>query len=105
MASRHDISLERIVTNDEPIFLNGDFSIVESDEQHIQDTINAFPSWWKEYPLQGVGIKAWLGSPANIQDMTKAIRLQLQADGYTVTNPKITLNPDGSLIINPNATI
>lgn len=106
MASRNDILLERIDgINDDFIFSNGDFAIGESDEQHIQDTINAFPNWWKEYPLQGVGIRAWLGSPANIQEMTKTIRIQLQADGYTVTNPKVILNADGSLLINPNATI
>ncbi len=104
--ARHDIKLSNTDGyNDDLFFANGDFVIAESDEQHIKDTINAFPSWWKEFPLQGVGIRSWLGSPSNLQEMSKTIRLQLQADGYNATNPKVVLSPDGSLVINPNAII
>lgn len=99
--ARQDISL---LENDY-VFVNGDFTIAESDEQHIQDTINAFRSWWKQYPEEGVGIFSWIGSPSNRQEIQKAIRLQLTNDGYSVSNPVVEFMPDGQLLITPNATI
>ena len=102
MASRYDI---QIVNND--LFFNAqvDFVIAVSDEQHIEDTINAFPGWWKEDPEDGVGIASYLGGPLNTQLLAKNIILQLTADGYTVTSPTVTLDTSGNLIVNPNATI
>ena len=38
---------------------NGDFAISESDNQHIADTLNAFPGWWKENPADGIGVFAY----------------------------------------------
>ena len=99
--ARQDI----LLNNNVPVFQFGDFVVAESDEQHIADTINAFPSWWKENPEQGVGIRAWIGSPANKQDIQRIIRLQLTADGYTVENPSVIFEPNGELKITPNATI
>jgi hypothetical protein len=82
----------------------GDFVIVASDEQHIKDTVNAFPGWWKQNPADGIGARAYLGSSGQIQALSRQIRLQLQSDGYTVGNPKIVYN--GSLLtINPDASI
>lgn len=101
MASRIDI----LITDNDLVFANGDLAFGVSDVQHIQDTINAFPGWWKEYPQEGVGISEWVGSPANVQEMSKAIRLQLVNDGYSVNNPVIKFEPNGGLTINPNATI
>lgn len=45
MAANQDIAL----MHNDLLIRNGDFVIGESDEQHIMDTINAFPGWWKEY--------------------------------------------------------
>lgn len=102
MASRYDI---KIVDNDLFISSRGDFVFAVSDEQHIQDTINAFPCWWKENPQDGVGISAWLGGPLDTQLLARKIILQLTADGYTVSNPTVKLDTSGNLIVNPNATI
>lgn len=82
----------------------GDFVIESSDEQHVQDTINAFPGWWKQFPADGVGARAYLGSSGQIQALSRNIKIQLQADGYTVNNPKISY-AGGQLTINPDATI
>jgi len=101
MASNYDIYL----VNNDCLVQNGDFDIAVSDEQHIIDTINGFPGWWKQYPQDGVGVGAWQKGAAQIQELTKQIRLNLQSDGYTVTNPLVTLSSDGKFIINPNATI
>ena len=101
MASRYDIALQ----DDEPIFANGDFTTGISDQQHIKDTINAFPSWWKQFPQDGAGIRSWIGAPGNKQELQKIIRIQLVSDGYTVTNPVVTLDVNGNLTVEPNATI
>ena len=83
--------------------VTGDFVSAPSDEQHIKDTINAFPGWWKQYPADGIGAMQYLGSAGQVQALARAIKLQLEADGYQVNNPKISY-AGGQLIINPDAT-
>jgi len=103
MATRFDLAIDG---NDLVIDNNtADFIFAPSDEQHIEDTINAFPGWWKEFPMDGVGIAAWLGGPVDKQVIAKKIRIELEKDAYTVNNPSITADTSGNLIINPNATI
>lgn len=84
--------------------VTGDFVIVASDQQHIEDTIAAFPGWWMQYPADGVGARAFLGSSGQIQNLARQIKLQLQSDGYTVKNPKVSY-VGGFLDINPDATL
>lgn len=84
---------------------NGDFLIAESDTQHVADTLNAFPGWWKENPQDGVGVFQYLNSAESEQALKRSIQIQLTSDGYTVTNPEVTINSNGQLNINPNATI
>lgn len=81
----------------------GDFAIVESDEQHIIDTIAAFPGWWKQNPADGVGLKAYESSSGQEQVLQRSIKIQLQSDGYQVNNPQVTYNADGELVVRPNA--
>ena len=99
MAVAYDIQLD---STGDLLFTNGDLVIDLSDEQHIQDTINAFPGWWKEFPADGVGIRAYIKSSGQQQELARNILLQLQADGYSVNNPLVTINAD-SITINPNA--
>jgi len=101
MAANYDIKL----LNNEPVISSGDFVIAQSDEQHIADTLNAFPGWWKEYPDDGVGVRAYLGGPVNTQLLAKNIQLQLSSDGYTVNGPLVSIDASGNLVIEPNATI
>ena len=84
---------------------NGDLMHVESAEKHIQDTINADVSWWKENATDGVGILNWLGGPGLKQKLQKKLRLELESDGYRVSSPIVKFEPNGDLTINPNATI
>ena len=95
----------QLLNNDLVINRQGDFVIAPSDEQHIEDTINAGPDWWKQYPADGCNATTWLGGPQDTQAKAKLIQIQLTSDGYQVSNPTITASPDGSLVINPNATI
>jgi hypothetical protein len=83
---------------------NGDFAIAESDPQHIADTINAFPGWWKENPADGVGIFQYINSGGQEQTIRKNLIIQLKSDGYTVSNPKVDVDSSGKITITPNAT-
>ena len=60
----------------------GDFSISESDPQHVQDIINSWAGWWKEFPTLGVGVKQYLGRSGGIQIVKRAIKIHLKSDGY-----------------------
>jgi hypothetical protein len=60
----------------------GDFAITQSDTQHVQDIINSWAGWWKEFPTLGVGIKRYLGRSGGVQLTKRAIRIHLKSDGY-----------------------
>ena len=98
MAVRYDYAL----INNDIVFNNGDLYVVESDTQHCIDTINAFAGWWKENPLDGVGIMAYTKSPADRQEIGRKMQVELKSDGYVCRSPTVTLTPDGQLSINPN---
>ena len=86
------------------MFANNDLFFVESDMQHIIDTMNAFPGWWKENPLDGVGIMAYTKSSTDLQELNRKVKIELISDGYKSTAPVVTLI-NGQLTINPNAQI
>ena len=83
---------------------NGDFKVGKSDQQHVVDIIESYAGWWKEYPTLGVGVQNYLNSNGNNQQLARNIIVQLVSDGFTVSNPEISLNTDGTFTINPNAT-
>jgi hypothetical protein len=87
------------------LFQNGDFAIAESDAQHISDTIESFPGWWKNYPSDGVGIFQYLNSVGQEQAIKRSLILNLQSDGYAVNNPVVEFDSSGQLKIIPNASI
>lgn len=100
MASRIDLKL---FENDLVVF-NDDFQLVESDEQHIADTINAAPGWWKENPTDGVGIMKFLKGKNVQQEAARAIQLNLQSDGYN-SRPIVNFDSLGNLIIDTNVNV
>jgi len=100
MALSRDIAL----FNNDLLIINGDLAISESDVQHVTDTINAFPGWWKQYPADGVGLFSFLNSSGQEDAIAQDIKIQLQADGYQVSYPSVVVNNDGTFTINPNAT-
>ena len=91
------------LNNNDLIIQDGDFAFAESDQQHVIDTINAFPGWWKENPTDGVGLMAFKKASTELQTINRKIKIQLQSDGYNVQDSVVKLSPDGKLIINPNA--
>ena len=99
MALNYDIAL----SNNDLLIQDGDFVIAQSDEQHIADTINAFPGWWKENPADGVGLLQYVRSSGKQQEIARSVKLQLQSDGYQVSNTTVTIDTNGLMIINPGA--
>ncbi len=99
MAASFDLKLK----DNDLVIEGGDFIISESDSQHIEDTINAFPGWWKQHQKDGVGIFAYLNSSGRQQELARKIKLELQSDGYNVERPIIDISQDG-IKVNPNAT-
>ena len=98
MPIRYDIAID----GNDLVFYNGDLVIAQSDTQHVIDTINAFPGWWKEYPFDGVGIMAYNKAPLNAQEISRKMKLNLSQDGYSAQDPSVKLSENGQLIINPN---
>ena len=85
---------------------NDDCTYVLSDADHIEDTIIAAPLWWKQFPTDGVAIRAYSGSTGQSQKLGSSIKKQLQNDGYVCDNPDLgnpLILPNGKLNINPNA--
>lgn len=87
------------------IIENSDLQYGLSDEQHIQDTINCAPGWWKENFADGVNIRSYLKSSGKEQFLSRKIKIELEKDLYTVSVPRVEIFPNGKMIIEPNATI
>jgi hypothetical protein len=98
MPVRYDYAL----SDNELVFKNGDLLIYESDTQHIVDTLNSFPGWWKEFPQDGVGLMQYTKSPAPLQEINRKVLVELESDGYKIAAPMVELSVDGKLSINPN---
>jgi hypothetical protein len=102
MSGRIDIAL----LNNDLAFKDGDFFYEIADTQHIVDTINAFPGWWKEFPAEGVGIMQYNKSNIDTQEINRNVKVNLQADGYVVKSPAVvTIDSGGALNINLDGII
>ncbi len=85
--------------------VDNDVQWVESDPQHVQDTINAAPGWYKENPADGVDVRAYLSSDGQEQVLARKIAVELRSDLYVVQNPIVRFDTSGHLFIQPNATL
>ena len=65
-------------------FLNGDFKVDFSDNQHQVDIIQSSKGSWKQYPLLGVGINNYLNSSGAQLVFKREVQTQLESDGYNV---------------------
>lgn len=100
MANRFDLML----SDNDLVVKNADLILAESDDQHIVDTINAAPGWWKESFPDGVGIMQYFKGRNVQQELQRSIKLNLQSDGYK-SSPVISYDNSGKLIIEANVTV
>jgi hypothetical protein len=93
-----------IQVNNSFVNANNDIAFYDSDEDHIQDTIQATQGSYKENPQDGVNITSYLNSQGQQQTLAREIIVQLKSDLYDVFNPIVEITAD-SISVNPNATI
>jgi len=67
----------------------GDFVLADSDQQNVQDIINAYKGNYKEFPLIGVGIDTYRNSTPDPSELQSIVKKQLEADGFTVNSVTI----------------
>ena len=79
---------------------DGDFVIGASDWQHINDILLAAPGHFKEFPLFGCNLWAYLNGNIPKQQIINNITVQLKSDGYAVNGIGFTYDESGNLIIN-----
>ena len=75
----HDFKLD---TDGDIAIENGDFVIVESDQQHIKDIMESVGGWFKKFPLVGLNPYQYLNARVSATELNKNAKIQLQADGY-----------------------
>lgn len=80
--------------NNEIQFLNGDFFVGDSGDQHIQTIIQANKGQFYESPLVGVGISSKINGPFDRANLSREVREQLQADGFNIKRLEISKNVD-----------
>lgn len=73
----------------------GDWIVLESEQQHIEDIIVSNKGEFRQFPLLGVGGLNFLNSTLSIDDIRKRISRQLEYDNFNVEN--ISLLRDGSI--------
>ena len=76
-------------TTDDIQISNGDWSIKESTNQHIEHVLNADKGQFRQFPLIGLGIRNLLNSALSIVGLKQAIKLSLRADDNRVTQIRI----------------
>lgn len=97
------INADLNINNNDIFIINGDFIIAESDEQHILDSLNSFPGYWKQNPLDGVGIRQYQNAVGIEQDLARKINVELASDGYQSAGAIVAFDATGRLNVNPNA--
>jgi hypothetical protein len=74
-----------------------DFLLGNSDNQYVQDIIEAEKGWYKLSPFLGVGVMKYLNSAIDINTISKEIKKELESDGYK--NPLIKIDSEGKITV------
>lgn len=82
--------------------INGDFSIIPSDEQHINLIVESAAGNWRFAPRLGADVSSFINATGVLPTarLKKVIKVQLERDGYRVKSIK-TLN-NGQIQIDAN---
>ncbi len=94
-----DLKVKDIRLNDEQdLDINGgDFSLMESDDRHIEDIFSANTGYFFETPLIGLNLIQKLKGSSLGQGFKQAVRRQLVLDNFSVE--RLTIN-EGKININ-----
>lgn len=76
--------------------VNGDFAIVDSDTQHVEDILVSIPGHWREFPAVGVNLKKYTGASGGVQRVKREIRVQMKLDQFDTK--KISIEGDNIYI-------
>ena len=71
------------------LLTNGDYVIGESDMQHIEDILDAYPGEYRNAPLLGVYLQRGINGLID-GSLRRDINLNLTSDNYTVKKIDIT---------------
>lgn len=82
MVYAHDFLLD--VDGDLQFTSSGDILTGESDDQHVKHILLAYPGYYRESPLCGVGIESYLLSAGEELNLKRIVRIQLEADNYSL---------------------
>ena len=85
MALRNDI----LMRDDDLSIIGGDFEMGNSDPQHVYHIILNSKGSYKQFPLTGIGKSRFINAPLGAEQR-REIQLQLQADGYRVTQLRLS---------------
>lgn len=80
------------------VIRNGDFSLKESDQLHIEHILKSNKGYWFENPLLGVGLINELNGSKSSQELKQTIRRQLVLDNYSVKS--VSISQDFKIEIN-----
>jgi len=87
-----------ILFNEDLEVLNGDFSIQESDQQHINHIMRANKGHYYQFPLIGLGGVKLINGNFRMDQLKSDIKLQLKSDNYLTLD--VTLNEKNEILIN-----
>lgn len=78
--------------------VTGDFSIIESDQQHIDHVLTAAPCHFYQWPKLGANFKLLINSSESQQRIKQIIKEHLAMDDYVTKDILITNGEDGTEI-------
>lgn len=81
-----DLALD---TNNDLTIHDGDFAILQTDDQNIEAILRAEKGHFYQFPLLGYGITKRLYSPFKKNKERRDIRKEMRRDNYNVVNLQI----------------
>tara|TARA_R110002111_G_scaffold140072_3_gene206027 strand:- start:160 stop:462 length:303 start_codon:yes stop_codon:yes gene_type:complete len=80
------------------LFIEGDFNIGNSDEQHVEDILLSSKGEYKQFPLIGIDLLSFINSSLTLntrQKLEKEISIQLLSDN--ANEIKVTTDNEGGI--------
>lgn len=80
------------------LFIEGDFNIGNSDEQHVEDILLSSKGEYKQFPLIGIDLLSFINSSSTLntrQKLEKEISIQLLSDN--ANEIKVTTDNEGGI--------